>query len=112
MFARTLLAILLTLGLLTGAPAFACAAADVSQDCACCPVEEPMTCCEAPADLPKQPPVPLAPSAVDLKLALAPVLKVIGEVVERDAFQPAPVEKCLGEVTARTVFERIGIRLI
>ena len=111
MFARTLLAILLTLGLLTGAPAFACAAA-VPEDCGCCPVEETMSCCEAPADLPKQPPVPVSPTAVDLKLALVPVLRVIGQVVERDGFEPAHVEESSGRVSARTVFERIGIRLI
>ncbi|MGV3531710.1 MAG: hypothetical protein ACO1QR_05020 [Chthoniobacteraceae bacterium] len=49
---------------------------------------------------------------MDLKLALVPVLKVIGQIVECDGFEPAHVEESAGRVSARTVFERNGIRLI
>lgn len=113
MFARTLLALLVVLGLVTGAPAFACGMHLLPEDCACCPVEETQPCCiEAPTGAQQEMPAPVASASVDLKLAVVPVMKVVGAVVESGGFQPAKADDRLGRVRARPVFERIGIRLI
>jgi hypothetical protein len=113
MFARTLLALLLMLGLVTGTPALACGAKVLPEDCACCPVEQTRSCCmEAPVDAPAESPMRVTSVPVDLKLAMAPVLKVVAEAVESGGFVPAPVDDRGGRDRERTVFERIGIRLI
>ena len=113
MFARILLALLVALGLVTGAPAFACAGEVLAENCACCPVEETQPCCvDAPVEAPVDSPKPMGSAPVDLKLAVVPVLKVVGEAVERGGFVPSRVDQREGRGSQRTVIERTGILLI